>query len=131
MGFRLLRVCALFAHIALNGLISLLTKVRVCIKLLKILKPPFFTLVNKENKPFKAVCTSSNNAIFCYPCFGPTFGRDIRIMSSSNSNRKSFSDFGVHYKHTDYQYGTDKAELILAGSLTFQTLEIEVFVATN
>ena len=52
-------------------------------------------------------------------------------MSSSNSNRKSFSDFGVHYKHTDYQYGTDKAELILAGSLTFQTLEIEVFVATN
>ena len=77
------------------------------------------------------MCTSSNNAIFCYPCFGPSFGRDIRIMSCSNSNRKSFSDFGIHYGHADYQEGTEKVETILAGSQLFQTLEIELFVLIN
>ena len=90
-----------------------------------------FSLVNKENKPFKAICTNSNNAIFCYSSDGPKFGGDITIMSGSNSNRKSFSDFGYFYKHDDYQYGTEKAKTILAGSHKFQTLEIEVFVATN
>ena len=90
-----------------------------------------FSLVNKENKPFKAICTNSNNAIFCYSSDGPKFGGDITIMASSNSNRNSYSEFGNTYKHADYQKGTEKAKSILAGSLTFQILEIEVFVATN
>jgi len=91
-----------------------------------------FSLVNKENKPFKAVCTNSKEAICCYSYFGPTFGEsDIVIASGSNSNQRSFSYFGHSYKHTDYQYGTEKAKTILAGSHKFQTLEIEVFVLIN
>ena len=78
------------------------------------------------------MCTNSEHAIFCRPSCGPKFGRgDIRIMASSNSNRNSYSEFGNTYKHADYQKGTEKAKSILAGSLTFQILEIEVFVATN
>ena len=91
-----------------------------------------FSLVNKENKPFKAVCTNSEYAIYCSSFSGPTLGcHDIRIMASSNSNRKSFSYFGGFYEHADYQYGTEKADSILAGSYKFQTLEIEVFVLIN
>jgi hypothetical protein len=89
-----------------------------------------FSLVNKENKPFKAVC-SSNNAIFQYPFCGPSFGPDIYIAPDSNSNRDSFSVFGSNYKHADYQNGTEKAKSILGGSYNFKTVEIEVFVATN
>jgi len=77
------------------------------------------------------VCTNSEYAIFCYTSYGPTFGRDITIKSSSNSNHHSSSHFGNTYEHTDYQYGTEKAKTILAGSYTFQTLEIEVFVLIN
>jgi hypothetical protein len=93
-----------------------------------------FSLVNKENKPFKAVCTNSEYAIHCDPSCGPSFGGvfgDITIMSSSNSNRNSYSNFGCDYEHADYQCATQKAKTILAGSHYFQTLEIEVFVATN
>jgi hypothetical protein len=93
-----------------------------------------FSLVNKENKPFKAVCTNSEFAIYCRPSFGPSFGSvfgDITIMASSNANRNSFSYFGSSYKHADYQFATEKAKTILAGSHKFQTVEIEVFVATN
>jgi hypothetical protein len=91
-----------------------------------------FSLVNKENKPFKAVCTNSNNGIFCHPSCGPSFGgTDILIMSSSNSNQRSYSNFGSYYKHADYRYGTYKAKTLLAGSHYFQTHEIEVFVLIN
>jgi len=73
-----------------------------------------FSLVNKENKQFKAVCTNSEVAINCKPSCGPIFGGiDICIMDSSNSNRNSFSNFGAYYEHF------------------FQTQEIEVFVAAN
>ena len=92
-----------------------------------------FSLVNKENKPFKVMCTNGANAIYCNPSYGPTFGggHEIYISSSSNLNQKSFSYFGTSYKHADYQSGTLKAKSILAGSHFFQTLEIEVFVRTN
>jgi len=92
-----------------------------------------FSLVNKENKPFKAVCTNSEYAIFCHTSCGPSFGghSDIHIMSSSNSNRISYSNFGAIYEYADYKYGTEKAQSILAGSHKFQTVEIEVFVLIN
>jgi len=91
-----------------------------------------FSLVNKDNKPFKAVFTNSEYAINCHSYFGPIFGSgDIHIMSSSNSNRRSFSYFGNSYEHADYQFGTEKAKTILAGSHYFQTHEIEVFVLIN
>ena len=92
-----------------------------------------FSLVNKENKPFKIKCTNGACAIFCHSIHGPTFGfgPDIRIVSGSNSNQDSFSNFGYSYKHADYQFESEKAQYILAGSYNFQTLEIEVFVRVN
>jgi len=92
-----------------------------------------FSLVNKENKPFKVMCANSTYAIYCHSSNGPTFGggHDICIWSDSRSNKLSFSNFGYDYKHSDYPKGTDKAMYILAGSFHFQTLEIEVFVCSN
>jgi len=88
----------------------------------------FFSLINKENKPFKVMCPW-NCAIRCFSSRGPSFGwDDIFIASDSNLNQESFSDFGQSYKHADYQRGTEKAKSILAGSNYFQTVEIEVFV---
>ena len=91
-----------------------------------------FSLINKENKPFKVTCTNGATAINCTSTYGPTFGggHDIHISSGSNANQTSYSNFGSSYKHADYQNATDKAKTILAGSYNFQTLEIEVFVRT-
>jgi hypothetical protein len=79
------------------------------------------------------VCTNSYHAIISNSSTGPIFGGgyDIFISSFSNANRESHTNFGNSYKHADYQYLTEKAESILAGSYKFQTLEIEVFVLTN
>jgi hypothetical protein len=92
-----------------------------------------FSLVNKENKPFKGICTDSGKAIVCNSSYGPVFGasHEICITSDSNSNQNSLSNFGLAYMHDDYKYGTEKAKSILAGSYYFQTVEIEVFVVTN
>jgi len=92
-----------------------------------------FSLINKENKPFEAMCTNSTNAIYCYSYFGPTFGYgyDICIASGSNSNKLSYSDFGSSYKHPDYQCRTEEAKSVLAGSYNFLTVEVEVFSAAN
>jgi len=80
-----------------------------------------FSLVNKENNPFKALCTNGAKAIYCDSSYGPTFGvgHDIYVGSGSNANQASYSSFG----HTYYHASQSK----LAGSFTFQTLEIEVF----
>ncbi len=78
------------------------------------------------------MCTNSEYAIYCHSSYGPRFGgTDIDIMTSSNSNRESHTNFGNSYKHADYQYRTEKAKTILAGSQYFQTHEIEVFVLLN
>ena len=92
-----------------------------------------FSLVNKENKPFKVMCTNSDDAILCNISYGPIFGavHDILIESGSNSNKASYSNLGRSYKHADYQDGSEKANIIVAGSYKFKTLEIEVFFATN
>jgi len=80
------------------------------------------------------MCTNGSSAIYCHTSYGPIFGNstanDIYIASGSNANQTSTSNFGSAYKHADYQYSTDKAKTILAGSNNFQTLEIEVFVRT-
>ncbi len=91
-----------------------------------------FSLVNKENKPFKAMCTNGAKAIYCLSTHGPTFGGgyDIHIASDSNSNQTSYSNFGYNYKNADYLYGKE-AKSILAGSYNFQSLEIEVFASIN
>ena len=90
-----------------------------------------FSLVNKENNPFKVMCTNAPHAIDCNLYYGPIFGNDICISSDSNSNQNSISFFGHSYEHASYEYQSEKAQTILAGSKHFQTLEIEVFFVTN
>ena len=105
------------------------------------------SLINKENKPFKAMintmgpCGQVNGyegyyyyALYCESFKGPSFGYDnlnsffdIKIASDSNTNQRSWSNFGYSFKHQDYPAGTAKSKTILAGSQKFQTTEIEVF----
>ena len=90
-----------------------------------------YSLVNKEDKPFKVkVSSNGQNAILCLASYGPIFGggNDIYISSNSNTNTNSSSNFGHTYKHPDYQKGTAEANSILAGAYNFQTEEIELFV---
>jgi hypothetical protein len=96
------------------------------------------SLINKENKPFKAMISSTNSqgssyyALYSVSSYGPSFGYDngyldILIASNSNANQSSSSDFGYAFKHQDYPAGSARARTILAGSQYFQTVEIEVF----
>lgn len=89
-----------------------------------------FSLINKEQNPFKVMCSDDGqDAICCASFYGPTFGSssDIKTLSDSKNYQKGFSDLGDSYKHPDYKYGTEKAQSILGGSLLFQIIEIEVF----
>jgi len=79
-------------------------------------KAYIFSLINKEDRPFKVMCTNSNYAIKSNTSCGPVFGDGSDIHVAINA---------------DYQKGTDKAKAILAGSYNFQTLEIEVFTKTH
>lgn len=93
-----------------------------------------FSLINEDETPFKAVCTTGN-AIYCNPSFGPIFGfgsaTDILIYSNSNIELNSGTFFGHNYPHPDYPVGSEDAKCILAGSEFFNTVEIEVFAITN
>lgn len=84
------------------------------------------------------MCSNNGfNAIGCDLNAGPIFGgdfdgaTDIIIKSNSNAADVNYSPLGNSYKHSDYQLRTSKAETILAGSLWFQTVDIEVFAKTN
>ena len=97
-----------------------------------------FSLANKEEKPFKAMCSNEGKqALRCNPIRGPCFGgegdfiRDICIQPDSNINKESYCDFGFSYQHPDYEKDSDEAKNILAGSQYFETLEIEVYAKTN
>ena len=97
-----------------------------------------FSLVNKEEKPFKVPCSNGGQkAIGCNSKNGPCFGgegtivKDINIQSDSNINKNSYSNFGYSYQHPDYLKETDKAMNILTGSKYFGTLEIEVYAKFN
>jgi len=91
-----------------------------------------FSLVNRENRQFKVMCSNGANTIYCSSAHGPSFGgHDFHISSDSNSNQNSFSNFGYSYKHADFQYGSENAINILAGSYTFKTLDVEVFAVTD
>jgi hypothetical protein len=97
-----------------------------------------FSLVNKEKKPFKILCSNEGQqAIRCNSTRGPCFGadgpsfRNISIHTDSNINIKSFSYLGFSYQHPDYLKGTAKAQNILAGSPYFETDEIEVYAKTK
>ena len=94
-----------------------------------------FSLVNKEDNPFKALCSNEGKqAICCDPDYGPSFGgegryiRDICIQSDSNINKYNYSSFGYSYQNPGYVKETVKAQNILSGSFEFKTLEIEVLI---
>jgi len=94
-----------------------------------------FSLINKEDKPFKVTCSDgANYAIwFAFHC-GPSFGSypcDLHIVGDSNTNESSYSNFGNSYKHPDYPAGTEEAQNILAGSYKFKTTEIEIYTKVN
>ena len=88
-----------------------------------------FSLVNKEKRPFKVVCSDASKAAFGGVDNGPTFGAgaDLVVASNSNVNKKSGTNFGCSYSHADYPYRSEKAKAVLAGSYNFQTAEIEVW----
>ena len=97
-----------------------------------------FSLVNKDNKPFKALPKSTTlNGIFCDASKGPAFGErtmnigqsDLGIFSNSNINSplNSYSYFGHGYTNSEEITGTDSAKTILAGAHKFGTVEMEVF----
>ena len=97
-----------------------------------------FSLVNEDNKPFKATVSlphKGTTAIVCSSGAGPIFGLgDIDIRSGSNTNQKGSSCFGASYRNEDYKIeasNISKRKSILAGSHKFKTLEIEVFAAMN
>ena len=67
------------------------------------------------------MCSDNDHATVGLLSFGPIFGNnDFTIASDSNSNLNSWSSFGTHYKHADYEKGTDRATTILAGSSRFK-----------
>jgi hypothetical protein len=93
-----------------------------------------FSLVNKEEDPFKAVVEGTYATAGLAKC-GPIFGgedkvcKDLIIFSNHFFyEEKSYSYFGYSYQHERYPKDTNKANSILAGSHTFKIQEIEVFV---
>lgn len=91
-----------------------------------------FSLLNKDNKPFKTMCTYRLDAIYCHKNEGPSFGGgDLYISSNSNINTDSSSFFSLSYRHPDYVKDTNEAESILAGSRNFQTEQIEIYCKRN
>jgi hypothetical protein len=86
-----------------------------------------FSLINKDDKPFKVKCSNNAYAILCHSDCGPSFVEDITVETNSHINRDSYTDFGCSYEHPEYTYDTEEARNILAGSFNFQTVDIEVF----
>ncbi len=89
-----------------------------------------FSLINKDNKPFKSIISNKGDyAAYCSPEYGPNFGGDeneLLDICIFDFNEGRFS-FGYSFKHPDYEAGSEEAKSILAGSHNFKTIEIEVY----
>jgi len=94
-----------------------------------------FSLVNKEEDPFKAnVSNEGKYAIYGSAKRGPVFGGDDKYILDLvifDTKKTSVSDFGYSYQHERYPKDTVEAYSILAGSFRFKIQEIEVFVKKN
>ena len=89
-----------------------------------------YSFINKSNFPFKTNCTDNENSIVGHSSLGPRFGIvDLYIYSDSDKNKTSSSSLGHSYNHVliERLY----VPTILAGSMYFQTTEIEVFEKLN
>ena len=94
-----------------------------------------FSLINKEVKPFKVMCSNEGeNAIYCWSDYGPCFGGDddriteIAIHTDSNINKMSYCEFGYSYQHSDYEKDTD---VYFSYFVQFSNSEIKVFSKSN
>jgi hypothetical protein len=82
-----------------------------------------FSLTNKDNQPLKMEIkiNERHRAIDCdardsVVIFGfPTFGCDILIAGNANTTNESRSNLGFAYKQPQYAWGTNEAQLFLAG----------------
>ena len=63
-----------------------------------------YSLVNLNNSPIKIACSHGQNAIYCAPDSGPTFGsgEDLYISSNSNLNESSYSRLSNSYVHPGF-----------------------------
>jgi len=90
-----------------------------------------FSLINKDNRPFKLKCPDASKAISCDSNHGPLFGYGPAFQINNNSNnRENFSFLGITsciYKHPYYLDNSLEAESFLAGSKKFKVLEIEAY----
>ena len=86
-----------------------------------------FSLTNEIK--FKLNQNQIQNAIYCNPGYGPTFGggHDIFIASNANTTTTSSSNLGSTYSHPQYILSSNEAQLLLAGSYYFQLSEIEIY----
>jgi len=90
-----------------------------------------FSLKNNENKALVMKCVEDRTAICCSTTCGVIFGNnsscDILICDNSDKVNGSGSNLGSSYPHPSYEFDSDEANSFLAGSIYFQTLEIETF----
>ena len=82
-----------------------------------------FSLVNSYNTTVKMPVTNPNNAIVAADYLGPSFGdsNDLRFYTSDLSFGES--NLGLNYQLPSFPYDS----FILAGSLVFQAIQIEVY----
>ena len=90
-----------------------------------------FSLVNHENSSIVLhVATGNSDGVYMDPSFGPAFGvypnLDLAIADASNTNMNSIADLGNAFPFSNANQTTQRQQF-LAGSLYFQTIEIEVF----
>ena len=89
-----------------------------------------FSLVNMHSKPcLIPVKDHEEYSIYSDADYGPTFGSgyDLHVANDSNKTTDSYTDLGFSYNFKLFINGTREAKSFLAGSLYFQTSEIEVF----
>ena len=88
-----------------------------------------FSLKNPSKQPqLIPIIASNRSAIYCASSYGPVFGcYDICISNNSNVFFNSYSDLGKSFDFKLFSPQTPKSQTFLAGSPTFQTLEVEVF----
>ncbi|CAF0718748.1 unnamed protein product [Brachionus calyciflorus] len=88
-----------------------------------------FSLLNNRNEKKLIECENHENAIKCSKEYGPCFGQnDLLITSSSNLNEKSCSVLGKSYGSSMFEAESKDVVNFLADSEFFQVEEIEVFV---
>jgi hypothetical protein len=90
-----------------------------------------FSLINAERKPIKMKISKDREeyAIGFNSRLGPIFGAGYDIFISDNSmmNESSYSNLGHSYQHPKYKFGSNEAQVFLAGSHNFRVADIEIY----